>query len=453
MKGVRYYLPRPFLHLKQPIPVAQRVAFISFTLNEKEGAYILDRPKGYETTWPTWLKRVVPDKLSLSQALAATTAKTRAKAAVQQAGEPNVPTTAKPTEPPPSTMKATTGFINQTDPVTKLSDKMDIVYLPDFEEQYVIRVDPGLGKADVETRLRNGWAAEIFSQDLDNSQVIPYVIRQVEKASEAAAGIATTWMPLAAGLPPGTLPAGISDLEAAEMQAGAVREDVAMNIAKNVLGRVLLFKIAEVRIAQPGIYPILKPREIHQWLKTNAQIDDVDPQATFELFLKQNNLPWIRPDMAFIPCPPFTVVGFNIATDLFLTPATDRAVIPGNGTTRAKQESLEEQEKAIAEAMEKRRTGLGDDAALVNQQATKVKTNTAGNQTIITMSTPPNPTVKFKSNEDAIRNWIINVFSPSGTRTLENDEVKISISDDAKTVTITVGVNIVDLAERARKVE
>ena len=29
MKGVRYYLPRPFLHLKKSIPVAQRVAFIT----------------------------------------------------------------------------------------------------------------------------------------------------------------------------------------------------------------------------------------------------------------------------------------------------------------------------------------------------------------------------------------------------------------------------------------
>jgi hypothetical protein len=39
LKGVRYYLPRPFLHLKQSIPVAQRVAFISFRYNPKAKEY------------------------------------------------------------------------------------------------------------------------------------------------------------------------------------------------------------------------------------------------------------------------------------------------------------------------------------------------------------------------------------------------------------------------------
>jgi hypothetical protein len=40
---------------------------------------------------------------------------------------------------PPTELTPKTGFINDTDPVTKLSALMDIVYLPDFEEQFVIQ--------------------------------------------------------------------------------------------------------------------------------------------------------------------------------------------------------------------------------------------------------------------------------------------------------------------------
>jgi hypothetical protein len=161
MKGARYYLPRPFLHLKESIPVAQRVAFIGFHLDPNEGAYVLDLPQNA----PTWVTSVAPRKISITQALAATLAKTRVAAATPQAGAPGSETGPSRAEAPapPGALKANTGFINQSDPVTALSAKMDVVYLPDFEEQYVIRPRMGLGKADIETRLRNGWAAEVFS--------------------------------------------------------------------------------------------------------------------------------------------------------------------------------------------------------------------------------------------------------------------------------------------------
>ena len=71
IKGVRYYLPRPFLHLKQSVPVAQRVAFISFGFetrtvnNVTEQGYYLQMPDNP----PTWLKRLAPEKISVSHRL------------------------------------------------------------------------------------------------------------------------------------------------------------------------------------------------------------------------------------------------------------------------------------------------------------------------------------------------------------------------------------------------
>ena len=96
---------------------------------------------------------------------------------------------------------------------------------------------------------------------------------------------------------------------------------------QKLLGNVIIFKIAEVKFAQPGLYPILKPREVRQWLKGKNVVTNEDADSTFEAFIADSMAPWIRPDMAFIPCPPFTMVGFNATTDVFLLPATERVAL------------------------------------------------------------------------------------------------------------------------------
>ena len=331
MKGVRYYLPRPFVHLKQSVPVAQRVAFVSLEISKDKTYYEISLPK----MAPLWLKRAMPRRISSRQVLQASlrgrVADANGAPLRLESGADDGPNLVEEPEEDvaapidrPSELTARTGFISDTDPVTRLSDRMDVVYLPDFEEQYVIQPYPGLGQADIETRLRNGWAAEVFAQKVDNSNLIPYVIRQVESASEAAAGIFTTWAPLAMGVPPGTVPTPSDVASGLRLESG---EEITGEQIEALLGGVILFKVAEVKIAQPGIYPILKPREIQHWLGQGTIMIGRDPQETLELSLQTANLPWVRPDMAFIPVPPFTMVGFNVTTDIFIAPATQRMAV------------------------------------------------------------------------------------------------------------------------------
>jgi hypothetical protein len=228
---------------------------------------------------------------------------------------------------------------------------------------------------------------------------------------------------------------------------------LATRVAENVLGQVLLFKIAEVRVAQPGVYPILKPREIKQWLRYDGMVMGEDAQASFEEFLVQARLPWIRPDMAFIPCPPFTVVGFNATTDVFLAPATERAIMTVESAERAEVTDLGKDKADITEAMTRRQSDFPNDPNLVNNQAIKVDRNPSGNRTVITIAAPPTPGLTFSGSEDAIKRWVIDVFSPSGTQKLQETDIAISKSADMRILIVTVDVNITDLAERARKVK
>ena len=62
-------------------------------------------------------------------------------------------------------------------------------------------------------------------------------------------------------------------------------------------------------------------------MKGKNVVSNEDADGTFEAFIADSMAPWIRPDMAFIPCPPFTMVGFNATTDVFLLPATERVAL------------------------------------------------------------------------------------------------------------------------------
>lgn len=442
MKGVRYYLPRPFVHLKEPTPVAQRVAFVTFVLKGNQYEFVPPQNP------PSWLLRVVPKQVSIRQALAAMLATPSRqddppKPGEQQEGTPTEGEgTKRPdaAQAPPTKLTARTGFINQSDPVTHLGSQMDIVYLPDFEEQFVIRPSFGMGQGDVETRLRNGWAAEVFSQQVDNSNLIPYVIRQVEEATQAAGRVAIELSKM--GIVTLPTPSGAAKEEAGEVSPERARE---------VLGDVVLFKVAEIRIAQPGVYPILKPRELRQWLKASTVVSGTDPDDAFELFLQQANTPWIRPDVSFIPCPPFTMVGFNTTTDVLLAPAT-AAIAQADGPDEQNATPTPENAEATAAkekikaALLKDVSALGAQATKVNEQTVEVDSNAAGNATVIRLT---NPTMEETPEvRQSIDQWISTALSLAED-SIDPDRitfVKTTAGDSLSHVEVVVPSDLASLA-------
>ncbi len=48
---------------------------------------------------------------------------------------------------------------------------MDIVYLPDFEEQYVVSSRANLGNANFQINLGQGWSLQGFNSLSDNSAI------------------------------------------------------------------------------------------------------------------------------------------------------------------------------------------------------------------------------------------------------------------------------------------
>lgn len=93
-----------------------------------------------------------------------------------------------------------------TEQVTKLDDKgkpseitskatdqfvtLQLQYLPDFSEEYAITVTPGIGTAEVELKLENGWNLTSINQTLDSK--LPENIESVSKLVSAIGSIVPT---------------------------------------------------------------------------------------------------------------------------------------------------------------------------------------------------------------------------------------------------------------------
>jgi hypothetical protein len=185
-------------------------------------------------------------------------------------------TTKQSTEQPAYTSaKVTTSGDPHTDPLLKVSDYFDVLYLPDMDEQYAIRVTAGLGSAKADIGLENGWLVEHATVDIDNRELGKFVFSNISKVVDLGIKAAEFYInPASAAIPKGS-----NTL----FQQGFQKSDL------------VLLRVRFAIEAEPGVYPILKrsKQEKHhkQWSDAQAARDD---------------------HYVFTPYPPYTVVAYNV---------------------------------------------------------------------------------------------------------------------------------------------
>jgi hypothetical protein len=117
-----------------------------------------------------------------------------------------------------------------TQPI-QLSDSLSMVYLPNEQEQYAVELSGASQSAQIQ--LTGGWMAEAFNVKIDNTEVF----KLVESAVNAV-------VPTIVKLIPG-LQAGVTSLESGGASAVPVT-----------------VKVHTVRYAVPGLYPLLHANEL-----------------------------------------------------------------------------------------------------------------------------------------------------------------------------------------------
>jgi hypothetical protein len=169
-----------------------------------------------------------------------------------------------------------------TNPLTELKNApFDILLLPDFDEQYAMRITAGLGQAQAAIGMENGWMVERASMAIDNRELGKFVFRQIDKFTDLARDVAA----LSAGLilPPSTQPADVSP----------------ESTAKTEVPRTVLLRLSYFLEAQPGVYPLLKP-----WEKNTDPTITADEKAGRAYVM--------------VPFRPYTVVAYNVRRQMVL---------------------------------------------------------------------------------------------------------------------------------------
>jgi hypothetical protein len=232
-----------------------------------------------------------------------------------------------------------------------LRGNYDLLYLPDFEEQYVASSTSDGGNADMKLSLGQSWSLQGFNSVADNSEITKRVYSAVDAAvalaknalvpEAAVAENATSKASMFEFMPKGILPniRALNEEEIKAFQASASK---------------ITLRIVVVHYAAKGLYPVLKPREVaggvtkpDDHFKSTAEFEAGTRLSTN--LASPGNLRWERcvTDCEIvddadsdhtIPVFPYQVVSFNTFQYMFieaLSPelSPDKSLYDKTGTT------------------------------------------------------------------------------------------------------------------------
>jgi hypothetical protein len=281
-EGLPFYLPRPYVSVYEPFVIATKAYLVEGELSA-DGKHIL-------------LTNVVGDldghlKLKLGTAIPASmvvplgtapaapskggpeaggTAAAPAPGAAAPSPAKTPADTAAPTpaQPGVSAMKVTsdaTAFF-----VTPNRRYFDVLWLPDFDEKYVIQSKPRLGGASVQVSLAQGWALQGLNTSVDNSAITKPLLDLYGTSLGLIGDLAK------AKLAPITAILG-------KPQASVTPDKSALSFGG---GAPITLKVTIVQVVAPGLYPVLKPSEFKAGLPSTV-------------------------DGMYVPVPPYTNIAFK----------------------------------------------------------------------------------------------------------------------------------------------
>jgi len=250
VKGFRYYLPRPYVAVKHEFPVDSQDVYVSGTVSsDRKWLTIpdvdlkrlgLDDERGVPAGD---LSTAVPSSPSL-QALPAPTTGSATGAAGGGHPDGGVGNTAVVSAHGDGGVPAASekGDSSQSNGglVALSGSPFDIVYLPDFDEQYAIDLSEGSSVTDLTYKLTNGWMLENIAIKTDTTALTTALSAAFGKLVDLASSAVT-------------LKTGAT-ATAAQAAAGGLQ---ALSPGTRVLVRA-----RAIRYAVPGIYAVLKPAEL-----------------------------------------------------------------------------------------------------------------------------------------------------------------------------------------------
>jgi hypothetical protein len=266
IEGFRYYLPRPYIVVKKEFPWNSKSIVVPGAVSP-DGKYILLDPKTLAAanlnSLPDLAFPVSADTLLVTPTAATAPTVVQGQVSTTSGGDAG---TGSPsdggtseggssgggTKSDAGAEGGTTGASadagsssftiagSSTSHTVPLSEYMDLLYGPDFDEQYAVEVSGGVSKETFAMQLGNGWMAESINAQIDNSAIGTFIMDQVGKTLDLARSLTS--------LIPG---------------AGSVLQGSVTSAAvTSAQAQKALVEITTIDYVTPDVYPIYKPREL-----------------------------------------------------------------------------------------------------------------------------------------------------------------------------------------------
>lgn len=280
IKGIRFYLPRPFINVFESFPIRTDI-YIADGEISPDGKYVLIKSVKSESGMNNYIaghlsgthiparKISKPSEEDVNNYLklqsgAVEEAEKKAEDAKYIIPTGSVSSSKQDITPSTAPQPLQMTGINQRQVTNDnaafafqpLRGNFDIVYMPDFEEQYAISSLSGLGNAQFALNLGQGWSLQGFNSLTDNSELNKRMYDLIDTSINVAKTAASAYM---GGIPLPELPPGSEKIF--ELQSGA--ESLADDKDSRPHTPVSL-KIVVVHYAAKGLYPVIKPRELQE---------------------------------------------------------------------------------------------------------------------------------------------------------------------------------------------
>jgi hypothetical protein len=291
MSGFRFYLRRPFVAVHTPFPVSST----TFVLNghvSADGLWV-SIDMSHAPTAPAseaWKKvlRFVGWTADADGAARVDAAKVLLRDPAPAGGKQ--PAGAQGAEPEPVAETEPSGGIGsykvRSDldglSVIPFRKYFDITYLPDHDEQYVVDAAENFGNVSVDLTWGPGNSLLSMDATVDNSAIVAPLLNAYQGLVKAAGQ------------------AVISRINPVAAVQGAVAQGAAGESRIAEGGTPVTVIVHVVRFAAPGLYPILKPKELHQ--------RQADRWAS-------------EPDVVVVGQPPAPCVAYGVYEEIFVEAA------------------------------------------------------------------------------------------------------------------------------------
>jgi hypothetical protein len=282
-EGMRFYLPRPYVSVNEPFVIATSV-YIAAGEMSPDGSFVLltEIPEDLRNDVPVnpglakGGQKMGPIAIDANSVLVSTPPPGAGGPQGAPAGDksPKPASTDDSSKTPPAGNAAPTPSGGSTSTPGVLTYKVtndnqaygvipqprffNIVWLPDWEEQYVITAKSGFGTANATINLGQGWSLQGLDAKVDNSAAVKPLMDFYSATLGALQKVATAKIegPLAAvtGKPQG---ASAKTPATAKAAFGG--------------GTLVSVKFTKARVVAPGLYKILKPKELQSLPTLSAE--------------------------------------------------------------------------------------------------------------------------------------------------------------------------------------